>query len=154
MKNDRDQISEYIEQAYFTLSDEDQAIAISSRQVAVLAFGQMDKGRRTPALVRAVAIEGLAQRARAFCRKHTSWEENAEIQNDDMFEDLLQDRYSVQRQVQVAEGSTIKVENQEVYVKRDHLTSEEVFALCDAMDKKSDKIRSHADALRRWNSER
>ena len=149
-----DQISEYIEQAYFALSEEDQAIEINSRQVAVLAYGQMDKGRRSPALVRAVAIEGLSQRARAFCRKHNDWEENTEIKNDDMFESLLQERYSVTREVRVAEGSAITVEKQEVYVKREHLSVLEVHELCDAMDKKSDKIRSHSDALRRWNNER
>ena len=154
MKEQRDQISQYIEQAYYSLSDEDQAIAINSRQIATLAYGLIDKGRRAPSLVRAVAIEGLTQRARAFCRRHTDWEANAEENNSDMFEDLLQDRYSVVRQVQVADGSVIKVEEQEVYVLRDHLTVSEVEFLCDAMDKKSEKISSHADALRRWNEER
>lgn len=135
-------ITEHISRVILSIKDGNGAV-IDTDYVANVVESRIDVHSIAPHLTRHLAILELKQQIRSHLRKHDPIEvatEAVESGQDDMFGDLLQDYYPVKRD--------IMGEVKSVYARRDTLTEEEMEFNASRMEKVSDRLARHAEALR------
>ena len=136
-------ITEHISRVIMGIKDGNGA-DIDPDYVANVVESRIDVHSIAPHLTRHLAILELKQQIRGYLRKkHDPIEVAAEAVasgQDDMFDDLLQDHYPVKR--------NIMGEVKSVYARRDTLTEDEMEFNASRMEKVSDRLARHAEALR------
>ena len=132
-KTDTARLMELLRNQYERLDDTGE-IAISPSLLASRVMDQIDRERASPAMVSLAAHLELRQLARSICRKRVE-EDEAESMQSSLFEDQLQPRYPALRG------------DEEMYVRRDHLTLAERLDNIARLRKEAASKARHADAL-------
>lgn len=138
-------VMEHIARVVMALNEKHQGI-IDSDYVANVVESRIDIHQVSPHLTKYLAILQLKQDVRSYLR-HTL--DPVEVVTDklasgqdDLFDDILQDHYPAKRE--------IMGEVKEVYVLKELMTEKEVETVAGKMEKASDALARHAEALRAW----
>ena len=138
-------VTEHISRVVLSIKDGNGA-DIDPDYVANVVESRIDIHQVAPHLTRHLAILELKQQIRSYLRKNHDPVEvmtaKVESGQEDMFDDILQDHYPVKRNIL----GTVK----RIYARRDTLTEEEMEINSSRMERVSDGLAKHAEALRAW----
>lgn len=138
-------VTEHISRVVISLKEQN-VDSIDPEYVANVVESRIDIHSIAPHLTRHLAILELKQQTRSYLRASHDpikiMKTRVESGQDDMFDDLLQDHYPVKR--------VIMGEEKSVYARRDTLSEDEMEINASKMEKVSDGLAKHAEALRAW----